>query len=116
MVVYQVPCSCGLVYIGKTIRRLETRLKEHKDACSKGQTEKSAIAEHAWKHDHAIKWDNTLVLDHARRHQELLLLKEALHIHTMAKNRNFNRDQGIEFHKCWMATISNCKGHGQTRC
>ena len=32
-VVYQVPCSCGKVYIGETIRRLETRIKEHKDAC-----------------------------------------------------------------------------------
>ena len=113
MVVYQVPCSCGLVYIGKTIRRLETRLKEHKDACSKGQTEKSAIAEHAWEHGHAIKWDDTLVLDHAKRHQELLL-KEALHIRTTAKNRNFNRDQGIELHECWTATITKCEGRGQT--
>ena len=42
IVVYQIPCSCGKVYIGKTIRRLETRLKEHKDACCKGFTSKSA--------------------------------------------------------------------------
>ena len=31
-VVYQTPCSCGQVYIGETIRRLETRMKEHEDA------------------------------------------------------------------------------------
>ena len=30
-VVYQVPYDYGLVYIGKTKRRLETRIKEHKD-------------------------------------------------------------------------------------
>ena len=55
MVVYRIPCSCGKVYIGKTIRRMESRLKEHKDACSRGQLEKSAIAEHAWRHDHCIE-------------------------------------------------------------
>ena len=32
-VVYQVPCTCGKIYIGETVRRLDTRLKEHKDAC-----------------------------------------------------------------------------------
>ena len=31
-VVYCIPCSCGQVYIRETIRRLETRLKEHWDA------------------------------------------------------------------------------------
>ena len=36
MVVYRIPCSYGKVYIGKTIRRMELRLKEHKDACSRG--------------------------------------------------------------------------------
>ena len=46
-VVYKIPCSCGKVYIGETIRRLETRLKEHCTACKKGEIEKSAIAEHA---------------------------------------------------------------------
>ena len=34
--VYRIPCSCGQVYIGKTRRRLETRLKEHRDACERG--------------------------------------------------------------------------------
>ena len=46
-VVYEVPCTCGKVYIGETRCQLETRLKEHKDACIKGFTDKSTIAEHA---------------------------------------------------------------------
>ena len=61
-VVYKVPCSCGKVYIGETKRRLETRLKEHKEACVKGQTTKSAIAEHAWLEGHPINWDGTRIL------------------------------------------------------
>ena len=39
-VVYRVPCSCGKVYAGETVRRLETRIKEHKDACKKRGDEK----------------------------------------------------------------------------
>ena len=54
-------------------------MKEHKDACDRGQLEKSAIAEHAWKHDHPIEWNDTQVLDQASGHKELLV-KEALHI------------------------------------
>ena len=34
-VVYRVPCSCGKTYIGETRRRLETRMKEHRDGCQK---------------------------------------------------------------------------------
>lgn len=32
-VVYRFPRSCGKAYISKTKRRLDTRLKEHLDAC-----------------------------------------------------------------------------------
>ena len=46
-VVYCVPCSCGEAYIGETVRRLETRMKEPQDACQKGPLEKLALAEHA---------------------------------------------------------------------
>ena len=46
-VVYQIPCSCGKKYIGETVRRLETRMKEHQDACQKGALEKLALGEHA---------------------------------------------------------------------
>ena len=33
-VVYQIACQCGKVYVGETQRRLETRVKEHRDACN----------------------------------------------------------------------------------
>ena len=48
-VVYHIPCSCGQVYIGETRCRMETRLKEHRDACERGLMEKSVVAEHAWE-------------------------------------------------------------------
>ena len=43
-VVYEIPCECGKVYIGETKLQLEIRIKEHKVACERGQTEKSAVA------------------------------------------------------------------------
>ena len=64
-IVYEVPCICGKVYISETTHQLETRLKEHKDACIKGFTDVSAIAEHAWMEDHPIRWDDTKILQHA---------------------------------------------------
>jgi len=54
-VVYRIPYSCGEAYIGETVRRLEARVKEHRDACQKGALEKSALAEHAWMSHHPIK-------------------------------------------------------------
>ena len=62
----EVPVRVRL-YIGKTTRRLETRLKEHKDTCIKGFTDKSAIAEYAWNEDDPIRWGDTRILQHASR-------------------------------------------------
>ena len=64
-VVYSIPCSCGKVYIGETTRRLEQRISEHQDACRKGEEKKSAVAEHAWKEHHPIRWQETSVIDRA---------------------------------------------------
>ena len=62
---YRVPCECGLVYIGETVRNLSKRLKEHKTRCEKADLDKSAVAKHAWTYDHRIKWDeaNNLAFD-----------------------------------------------------
>ena len=86
------------------MRRLETRIKEHKDACKKGTTEKSAIAKHAWTTNHAIEWNETTVLDQARRRKELMI-KEALHISLTPENQRLNRDGGLELPACWTAIL-----------
>ena len=70
-------------YIGGTVRRLETRLKEHKKACLRGEQEKSAVADHAWSSHYPILWKEASVVDQARTRKELLL-KEALHIRRAA--------------------------------
>jgi len=57
----------------------QTRIKEHRAATRRGETEKSAIAEHAWGQQHPILWEETSVLDQAKNNTTLLI-KEALHI------------------------------------
>ena len=74
-VIYKVHCSCGKAYTGET-----TRLKEHKDACIKQLTDKSAIAEHAWNSHCTIKWEEASVLDHTRNPLADLMIMQAIHI------------------------------------
>ena len=61
---YQIPCQCGKskVYFGEKRRCLDLRVKEHRDACNKGHTEKSAISEHQWDQQHQVNWEDTRVL------------------------------------------------------
>ena len=103
-VVYHIPCSCGKVYIGETIRRLETRVKEHEEACRKGELDKSALAEHAWTNQHPIKWNEATVVARAKNQIELRL-KEALHIALHPEGSHVNRDIGLEIPECWGATL-----------
>ena len=78
-VVYRIPCDCGKVYIDETTPRFETRLKEHRDTHNKGNTETSAVAEHAWNTQYSIQWDETAIVGQARGTKELKIM-EALHI------------------------------------
>ena len=99
-VVYRIPCSCGLTYIGETKRSLETRLKEHQAACRRGEMEKSAIAEHAWTKRHCPDWDNISIIDQARDNTTLLV-KKALHISLAGKHMILNGDQRTAISDCW---------------
>ena len=103
-VVYQIPCQCGKVYVGETHRRLETRVKEHRDACNKGDTGKSAIAEHQWDQQYQVNWEGTRVLDRASRPVQLRV-KEALYIQRTPTNNRLNCDEGYELLGCWIATV-----------
>ena len=55
--IYSIPCGCGDQYIGQTKRPLQVRIKEHKRSTVNGQTEKSALAEHACQEGHEPNWD-----------------------------------------------------------
>ena len=61
-VVYKVSCTFRKVYIGKTKRRLGTRLREQKDTYVKTLMDKSVIAKHAWMNNHQINWGGKKIL------------------------------------------------------
>lgn len=103
-VIYHVPCSCGKVYIGETVRRLETRIYEHMEACKRGETSKSALAEHAWAEGHPILWEEISVKDRAKNQIELKV-KEGLHIQLHPEGGSINRDMGLDMPGCWRSTL-----------
>jgi predicted GIY-YIG superfamily endonuclease len=105
-VVYRIPCSCGLAYIGETKRMLETRLKEHMAATRRGEIDKSAMAEHVWSHQHQPQWDETSILDQDNKH--ILRIKEALHIMLANPQTLINRDQGTAISDCWTPVLQHC--------
>ena len=52
-IVYRVPCrDCPQAYVGQSGHTLECRMKEHKRAVEHGNSDTSALVEHAWKEDH----------------------------------------------------------------
>ena len=75
----------------------------------RGDVEKSAIAEHAWKNDHPINWAETKILQRANMAIELVL-KESLSIRTTPEDVRFNRDSGYELPDCRIATYKKLKG------
>ena len=53
-----------MTYTGETKRPLTVRIEEHKKAVSKGETQKSKLAEHIWsaKGDHTPLWNEIKIL------------------------------------------------------
>ena len=103
-VVYKIPCECGQDYIGEPKRVLGTHLKEHQAAMRRGETEKSAIAEHAWTYQHCPLWDKISAVDVARKNN-LLQIKEVFHILLTEQKRLINKDHGTSTAGCWMLLL-----------
>ena len=93
----------------ETQRCLETRVKEHRDACNKGDAGKSAIAEHQWDQQHQVNWEGTRVLDRASRPVQHRV-KEALYIQKTPTNNRLNRDERYELPGCWIVAVKKLGG------
>ena len=91
------------------------RVKEHRDACSKGDTDKSAIAERQWDEQHQVNWEGTRVLDRASRPIQLTV-KEALYIQKTPTNNRLNCDEGYELPGCWIATVKKLGSRASSSC
>ena len=62
-VVYRIPCECGKVYIGKTGRAMQDRIKEHDRDIRLAHTQTSAVSEHANETGHLPLWNQVKFID-----------------------------------------------------
>ena len=68
--IYQINCKdCEKIYIRKTKRDLETRVKEHFRNIKNGEIEKSAIAAHVWKEKHTKDHKPVLLKQASNKHE-----------------------------------------------
>ena len=80
-VVYRISCKdCSKVYIGQSGRFLACQMKEHRRAVQNGDTNSSAVAEHAWQNLHHVDWEAAEVIDSSSDWYPRCLL-ESWHIH-----------------------------------
>jgi hypothetical protein len=94
-VVYKVSCrDCEEFYIGKTIRRLQTRLQEHQKDIN------SALKQHSMLMDHNINFNNTEIL--AKDNSDFRLsIKETLKIQEQYAFNSLNRNVGSFMLRLW---------------
>lgn len=106
--IYRIPCTCGKVYIGTTMRSVNTRIKEHKSNCRLGHTEKSAVAEHTLNNsNHRIRFEDTQVLATTNSYYARLY-REAIEIHK--HKDNFNRvEEALKINRTWVPVLQNAK-------
>ena len=56
-VVYKINCrDCDASYVSETGRALKNHVSEHRRPMEKMDFSTSALAQHAWEHDHHIDW------------------------------------------------------------
>ena len=100
--IYSIKCkTCDEEYIGESLRSLDTRCREHRDAIWLAQCTKSAVADHVLSEEHSqpheIDWQSVRILGRAQGTAERRM-KEA--ILATSKNEPWHRDGtklGLEF-------------------
>ena len=88
-VVYKINCrDCD---VGETGRALKTHVLEHRRAMEKRDFSASALAQHAWEHNHHIDWTSMCVLG-VESHCRSRISREAIYIRRQPSS--LNRDRG----------------------
>ena len=99
--VYQIPCSCGNYYIGRTHQNLESRLQQHKESIEKALKSKnnsvsfdSALSNHIFKNpNHYVLFDETILISNDQGIKQTV--REAIEIkQNLYNNTSLNRDLG----------------------
>ena len=89
-VVYSIPCSCELKYIGQTSNSLKARIQKHKSDIRLNKTD-TALAQHIYHTRHTPDFNNTIILQYEPFYKKRLFL-ECLNIINDNNNMNFRAD------------------------
>ena len=100
---------------GETQRRLETQVKEHRDACNKGDTGEICHCRASVGSATSSELEVTRMLERASRPVQLRV-KETLHIQKTPTNNRLNCDEGYELPGCWIATVKKIGGGVSSSC
>ena len=99
--VYQIPCSCGNYYIGRTHQNLGTRLQQHKESIEKALKSRnnsisfdSALSNHIFENpNHYVLFDETILISNDLGIKQTV--REAIEIkRNLNNNTSLNRDLG----------------------
>ena len=111
-IVYQYKCICSRLYIGRSTKRLETRVAQHlpQKLLTKGQApaQKSAICEHILQSGCPANKENFSILFKTRS-ENMLLIIEALCIQKYKPELNIQKYHQHDLKLNWN------KGHSNTR-
>ena len=77
--VSSITCECGQVYIGQTGRSIQTRVKDHHRHTQLGHSDKPAVAERRFNHNHVIKLQETRIISTVPDYMERLI-RDYLHV------------------------------------
>ncbi|XP_053699016.1 uncharacterized protein LOC128745987 [Sabethes cyaneus] len=70
--IYQINCKdCPSIYIGQTRRKIQARIKEHRNATENKRINDSSVAMHAISLQHQIDWDSAKMLKNVRKSSHL---------------------------------------------
>ena len=100
-VIYQIPCSCGEVYIDKTGKTINERVEEHKRSVCRMDTNNS-ITVHVMNTSHVIAWDQATIITQ-ETHRLKRKIKEAMQIF---KTPCITMDAGLHLDPIWNDIIN----------
>jgi hypothetical protein len=99
--IYSIPCKCGRSYVSETGRPLSIRIQEHKLNLKSSLLEKLNLAQHAFKEDHQVSWNEAKIL-HTEGNSRYRKYKESAH---MACMNNPISQTSLEFSPIWIPLI-----------
>ena len=100
--VYKLKCECAdnSIYVGQTIRPIETRIKEHRNAAEKGKWAHSGISQHKESCKVDVNWEPEVLKSLNNKNKKKLTydlkVREALEIkrHNCGPGKGLNEDFG----------------------